>query len=49
MADANARKQAIKQASHQVRTGGAFMRRAPSTKAARVAKPVRVVKKGRSS
>jgi hypothetical protein len=33
MPDAHARRAAIKQASHQVRTGGAFIRRASAVKA----------------
>jgi len=32
MADAQARRAAIKQASYQVRTGSAFVRRAPAVK-----------------
>jgi len=39
MADAQARKAAIKQASNQVRNGGAFVRRAPAVKTASTTKP----------
>lgn len=38
MADAKARSAAIKQASYQVRTGSAFVRRAPAVKVATTAK-----------
>jgi hypothetical protein len=38
MADAQTRKAAIKLASYQVRTGGAFVRRAPAVKAVPTAK-----------
>lgn len=39
MADANARKEAIKQASQQVRTGSAFVRRADAPRIIATVKP----------
>ena len=47
MADAQARKAAIKKASNQVRTGGAFVRRASAVKPASTAKVRPGTKKGR--
>jgi hypothetical protein len=47
MADANARKQAIEQASQQVRTGSAFVRRAQPTAAPTPVKSIPAVKKER--
>jgi hypothetical protein len=47
MADAKARKAAIKQASYQVRTGGAFVRRASAVKTAPAAKVRPATKKSR--
>jgi hypothetical protein len=47
MADAQARKAAIKQASYQVRTGGAFVRRASAVKAVSTAKVRPATKKSR--
>ncbi len=47
MADAQARKAAIKQASKQVRTGGAFVRRASPAKRVSTANVRPATKKGR--
>jgi hypothetical protein len=46
MADAQARKAAIKQASYQVRTGGAFVRRASTIRTVSAPKVRPATKKG---
>lgn len=49
MADAQTRKAAIKQASYQVRTGGAFVRRASAAKTAPTVKTRPATKKSRAA